>query len=173
MKNIYLVGFMGTGKSVVAKVLAKRLNLKFIDMDTLIEKKEGLKIKDIFAERGETYFRQLEKETVKELSAKLDTVVACGGGVVLDKDNLNILKATGSIICLNARPEIILKRCENCTDRPLLNIENPKKRIEELLRFRAPFYAQAHFNIDTSDLSVEEVAEKILEGIRRDEKTDD
>ncbi len=161
---------MGTGKSVVGKLLAKQLKVKFLDLDSSIEEKQGQTIKDIFAQKGEAYFRQLEKEAVKQVSNKESLVVACGGGVVLDKDNLDSLKNTGTVICLTARPQVILKRCQKNKDRPLLNVEKPEERIEELLKFRSPFYAQAHFSIDTSDLTVKEVVEKILEGMRGDEK---
>lgn len=163
MKNIALVGFMGTGKTVVAEELAKRLKMNFVDLDDLIERKEGKKINQIFAEKGEPYFRQVEKEIVKEVSCQKAQVIACGGGVVLDEGNVQNLKRNGIMICLSARPEIILERTKGYIHRPLLNVEDPKRKIEELLRFRAPFYAKADYTIDTSVLTIEKVVEKIID----------
>lgn len=169
MKSIYLVGFMGTGKTAVGEELAKRLSLKFLDLDDLIEEKEKLKIMDIFAQKGEPYFRRLEKEMVKGVCQKKGLVVACGGGVVLDKENVKNLRKTGTIVCLSARPEVILERTKGYTYRPLLNVEDPEKKIKELLKFRAPYYAQADYTINTSDLGVEEITRKIIEIIKRDQ----
>ena len=162
MKNIYLIGFMGTGKTVVGKLLAKKLGLEFIDLDDVIEEKEGIKISEIFKQKGEPYFRKVEKEVVRDISQKSGLVIGCGGGVVLDKDNLVNLKKTGTVICLEARAEVILNRTKTTNHRTLLNVEDPKKKIEELLSQRVPFYSQAHFTIDTSRLNIKEVAQKIL-----------
>jgi shikimate kinase len=166
MKNIYLVGFMGTGKTAVGRSLARRLGLDFVDLDSKIEQEQGKKIKDIFAKQGEAYFRNLEKAAVREVSAKEGLIVACGGGVVLDKENLEILKNTGSVICLTSRPEIILSRCKNNVERPLLNVKDPKKQIESLLEFRRPYYAKAQFSLDTSDLTIEQAADEIIKQLK-------
>ena len=99
MKNIYLVGFMGTGKTIVGKILAKKLAKEFIEMDTVIEEKEGSEIVDIFAKQGQAYFRSLEKELLGELSKREDVVISCGGGLVCDQGNLKVLKETGGSIC--------------------------------------------------------------------------
>ena len=163
MKNIVLVGFMGTGKTVVAKGLAKRLKMKFADLDDLIEERESKKISQIFAESGEPYFRQVEKEIVREVSQQKNRVIASGGGVVLDEENIQNLKRNGIMICLSAKPEAILERTKGYLHRPLLNTEDPKAKIEELLKFRAPFYAKANYTIDTSELTIEEVIEKVIE----------
>jgi shikimate kinase len=168
MKNIYLVGFMGTGKSVVGRSLAVKLKAQFLDLDLSIEDKQGRKIKDIFAKEGEAYFRNLEKQAVRDISKKDSTVVACGGGVVLDKDNLVTLKRSGVLICLTARPEVILKRCQGDVKRPLLNVSDPLGKIKELLAAREPFYTQADLSIDTSDLTVQAVVDKILPKISND-----
>lgn len=162
MHNIYLVGFMGTGKTAVGKELAKKKKWQFVDLDGLIELKEKCTITDIFAQNGEPYFRKLEKETLKEISQEKGFVVACGGGIVIDKDNIKRMKKTGVIICLTATPEVILKRTSRYTHRPLLNVDRPEKKIEELLKFRAPFYAQADKTIDTSKISIKEVVSRIL-----------
>jgi len=159
--NIYLVGFMGTGKSSVGCQLAKERGWNFIDLDELIELKEQRRIVDIFAKDGEAYFRKIEKNILKQVSTQKKFVVACGGGVVLDKDNIKLMKKTGRMICLYASPEQILKRVSLNNDRPLLNVDKPQKRIELLLKMRAPFYMQADKIIDTSNFSVKQVVKKI------------
>ena len=168
MKNIYLVGFMGTGKTAVGRELAKRLNREFLDLDSLIEEREKRKITEIFAKDGEPYFRRIEKEVLFEESLKEGMIFGCGGGIVLDNQNIQRMKETGVIICLMARPEIILERTRDYRHRPLLNVENPLKRIKELLDFRRPYYRKADYTIDTSDLEIKEVVEKILEIIKDD-----
>lgn len=160
--NIYLVGFMGTGKSAVGREIAKQKKWHFVDLDELIELKEKRPITDIFAREGEPYFRKIEKNALKEVAKEKDFVVACGGGVVIDEENIKIMKKSGVIICLKAVPGAILKRVAGQTHRPLLNVEDPKKRIELLLKLRSPYYAKADKIIDTSKLSVKEVAGKIL-----------
>jgi len=165
--NIYLVGFMGTGKSAVGRELAERLKWHFVDLDKLIELREKRRISDIFAREGEAYFRRLEKGVLKETAGQNKFVVACGGGIVIDEDNIKIMKETGEIICLTASVDVILQRTAQYTHRPLLNVPDPKQRIKELLDLRAPFYARADYSIDTSRLSVKEVVEQItkyLEG---------
>jgi len=165
MNNIYLVGFMGTGKTVVGKELAKKKKWQFLDLDELIELRQKRTIRDIFAQNGESYFRRVEKQVLKEVSKEKKFVVACGGGVVIDKDNISTMKDTGVIICLVAGVEVILKRTCGYSHRPLLNISEPKRKIELLQKLRAPYYAQAHTSIDTSKLSVEQVVGKILKAI--------
>jgi shikimate kinase len=166
MANIYLVGFMGTGKTAVGKEVAKQLTQQFTDLDSQIEGKQNRKISQIFAEDGEVYFRSLEKQALKEIAVGKNLVVSCGGGIILDKENIQIIKETGIMICLTSRPEVILARTQGYGRRPLLNVENPAGRIEELLKIRAPFYAQADYTIDTSDLSVSAVVDKVLEYVR-------
>lgn len=164
--NIYIVGFMGTGKTTVGKKVARKLKRRFFDLDSIIEQKQKKKISRIFAEDGEPYFRKVEKQALKEISGQRDLVVSCGGGIVLDKENIRIMKEAGTMICLSARPEMIIERTRRYKHRPLLNVDNPKNRIKELLEFRAPFYAQSDHTIDTSDLSVAEVVKRILEYVR-------
>ncbi len=163
MNNIYLVGFMGTGKTAVGKELARKKKLQFVDLDGLIELREKRTISDIFAKNGEPYFRKVEKRVLKEIGKEKKFVVACGGGIVLDKENIKIMKETGIIICLTASPQVILKRTSSYHHRPLLNVSNPHKQIELLFKLRAPYYAQADKTIDTSKISVKEVVDKILE----------
>ncbi|MCX5706310.1 MAG: shikimate kinase [Candidatus Omnitrophica bacterium] len=159
--NIYLIGFMGTGKTAVGGELAKKKKWQFVDLDDLIELREKKTIASIFAKEGEPYFRRLESKVLKDVANEKNFVVACGGGIVTNKDNIKIMKASGMVICLAAKPEIILKRTARFTHRPLLNVANPKERIELLLKLRAPYYAQADKSIDTSKFSIKEVVAKI------------
>jgi shikimate kinase len=162
MNNMILVGFMGTGKSAVGKLLAKKLNMDFVESDEMIEIREKMPIKDIFEKKGEPYFRLVEKEVVKEASSRKNIVISAGGGAIVDGDNLKNLKNSGIIICLKASPETILKRTKDLKTRPLLNVQNPKKQIEELLKKREPYYNKADFSIDTDNITAEQVVENIL-----------
>lgn len=163
MNNIYLVGFMGTGKSSVGRELARLKGLRFVDLDESIEIKEKRRISEIFAKEGEPFFRKLEKIFLMNVSREDRVVVACGGGIVIDPDNLRIMKETGKVICLAATPEVILKRTSGCVDRPLLNVADPKKQITLLLEKRAAYYALADETIDTSEMTVRQIANKISE----------
>ena len=163
MSNIVLVGFMGTGKSVVGKLLAEKLCREFLELDEIIEKREGVSIKDIFEKKGEGYFRRLEKSVVKDASEKKDAVISAGGGAIVDEENFRNLKKSGVIICLEASPDIILRRTRDLATRPILNVSNPKAKIEELLKKREPYYKKADFRINTDNLTVKQVVEKIIE----------
>jgi shikimate kinase len=159
--NIYLVGFMGTGKSSVGRELARSKKLSFVDLDELIELQQQRRISDIFAKDGEAYFRKLEKKALKQVATQDKFVVACGGGIVLDAANIKLMKKTGILVCLTASCETILKRVSASTHRPILNVACPRQRIELLLKMRAPYYQQADQTVETSDLSVKQVAAKI------------
>ncbi|MCU0651540.1 MAG: shikimate kinase [Candidatus Omnitrophica bacterium] len=167
MNNIYLVGFMGTGKTSVGYELAKKIKQQFIDLDSLIELREKKLIADIFAEKGEPYFRKVEKQALKEVAKEKGFVVATGGGIVINPENIKIMKETGMLICLSASPEVILKRVSGLDLRPLMNVKDPKKQIELLLKLRAPYYALAGKTIDTSKLSVGRVVQNIIKVISK------
>lgn len=161
MKNIAIVGFMGTGKTVVAKALAKELGMRYVGIDGLIEKKENRKISDIFSESAEEYFRKIESQAIEEVSKEEGAVIDAGGGAVIKEENIKNLKASGVIICLIASIDVIMARTGKHSHRPLLKVDNPRKKIEELLASRAKYYAKADHTIDTSDLSVPQIVEKI------------
>lgn len=161
MKNIYLVGFMGTGKSSVGRELAALLRRRFVDMDELIEFRQKRSIADIFAKEGEAHFRRLEKELLQELSQDQACVVSCGGGIVLDPANIALMKSSGTMVCLSARPDVILERTASSGNRPLLHVSDPAGRIAELLARRAPLYGQADICIDTTSFSIRQAAEAI------------
>lgn len=162
MKNIVLVGFMGTGKTVVSKILASRLKKQRLCIDDMIEWKTGEPISRIFKENGEPYFRKVESEIVSAVSKDKEVVIDAGGGVVINEQNVKHLKEHGVIFCLTASPEVILERTKGYTHRPLLNAGEPSQRIRELLKERAEYYQLADYTIDTSDLTPDEVADRII-----------
>ncbi|MDD5072907.1 MAG: shikimate kinase [Candidatus Omnitrophica bacterium] len=168
MKNIILVGFMGAGKTAVGKTLARLLKRKFVDLDEKIEEREGMPISEIFTKKGEQYFRKAEREVVKKASLFTGLVTATGGGAVIDKENVVNLRSNGILFYLDASPTKILERTKGHTHRPLLNVSDPEEKISELLAKRAEFYAQADHRIDTNNLSVDEVAEKIISLLKED-----
>jgi len=167
--NIVLTGFMGTGKSQIGKRLAKELRMSYLDTDELIEKREKDSISAIFKKRGEEYFRRLETKIVEEVALLDNYVISTGGGVVLREANIRVLKKNALIICLLASLEVILKRTKEDEKRPLLGVNNQKKRIEELLAFRKPYYEKADFSVDTSVLGNEEVVEEIVKFLGKEE----
>ena len=162
-QNIVLVGFMGTGKTGVGKLLADKLSMSFVDMDDVIEKQEGKSISSIFAEDGEPYFRSLERKLVRELSQKSGLVIGTGGGVVLNHYNIKDFSRTGLVVCLTAKPEIILERVAEDTDRPLLAEGNKLEKIKTMLDRRKQFYDAIPDRIDTTKLTINEIADKIIE----------
>jgi len=147
-KNIIITGFMGTGKSVVAKELARKLKMEFIDMDQMIEEGLGISISDIFARYGENYFREQENKLVKELSQKENMVIATGGGTLLSSDNARMLGQAGEIVCLYAGP--------------LLSGENILNKIDLLLEERKRIYDSIKWKINTTNFTTQEVVDKII-----------
>ena len=167
MKNIVLTGFMGAGKTAVGKELARLLSLRLIDVDTEIEKSEGMTINDIFKLFGEPVFREKETDMIKQVASKKNVIISTGGGAVLKQGNMDALRETGIIIYLMATPETILQRTSNSDDRPLLKVENPLEKIHELLNFRKPFYEKADIVIDTENGNPLQIAEEIIEKIKK------
>ncbi|MBU4509793.1 shikimate kinase [bacterium] len=166
-RNIIITGFMGTGKTVVAKELAQKLKMEFIDMDRIIEEGRGMSIADIFARYGENYFREQENKLVKELSQKENTVIATGGGTLLSSDNARILSQRGQIICLYADSQTIYNRVKRKNNRPLLKGENVLSEINRLLKERKKEYNNFAIKIDTTNLSIQEVTNKIITLLKR------
>lgn len=172
--SIALIGFMGTGKTTVGKLLAERLGKKFIEMDALIEKKAGKSIPDIFRDEGEIRFRELEIEVAREVDGRKNAVIACGGGVVLNKINIDRLRRESVIVSLTASPGIILKRTSgDKEERPLLAVADRARQIREMLKSRRPYYEQAaDITVNTSRLKPETVVAIIIEKIRENESSD-
>jgi len=162
MQNIVLVGFMGTGKSSAGKIAAERLGMEFIDMDDEIVRREGCSIPDIFRDRGEPAFRDLERALVVELAGQTGKVISTGGGIVLNPDNISDFHRTGLVICLLARPETILRRVEKDTNRPLLQGADRLARITELLEKRRALYEAIPCRIETEGHRPADTAEAII-----------
>ena len=165
--NIIITGFMGTGKSVVARELARKLKMEFIDMDRVIEERQGMSIADIFTGHGEKYFREQENKLLKELSQKENKVIATGGGTLLSSNNAGILSQTGEIVCLYADSRTIYNRVRRKNNRPLLKRENVLTEINRLLEERKKAYNNFAIKIDTTNLSFQEVADKVITLLKR------
>ncbi|MCS7228433.1 MAG: shikimate kinase [Candidatus Kryptonium sp.] len=171
---VFLTGFMASGKSTIGPLLAEKIGYDFLDIDELIENIEGKSIVDIFQEKGEIYFRNIERKILIETVLRLSKfVVALGGGTITFADNLYLVKESGILIYLKARPEVLLQRVKYKTDRPLLldpdgDVLPENKlfeRILSLLKIREPFYLQADFIISTDDKDVDRTVEEILKKI--------
>jgi shikimate kinase len=160
--NLALIGFMGTGKTSVGRLIAEQLHFEFLDTDELIQARTGRTITEIFAINGEAAFRQLERDLVGELARRTQTVIATGGGLPTDPDNLVALKTHALVVCLCASPEKIWERVRNQSHRPLLHDPDPQRKIRELLEARKPFYHQADVLINTDLRPIREVAQQII-----------
>lgn len=161
---------MGTGKTEVGKILAQRLGLTFFDADSIIEQEQNMTITEIFRQFGEPYFRDIEADVIKRLSEKDRVVIATGGGAVLREENMKNLRKKGIIVCLMASPETILRRTSNDSSRPLLQVEDPLRKIKELLKFRRPYYENSDIMVDTEDKDPAEIVEEIMERIRESDR---
>jgi shikimate kinase len=167
MKNIVLIGFMGTGKTSTGRLLASSLGYPFIDIDLKIEQEEEMTVAEIFARYGEDWFRQKERSLIAKLSRCANAVIATGGGVVLDPLNMIRLRENGVIICLSASVETILERTAQRSCRPLLNCEQPKDKIIRLLAARQQAYSDADLIIDTTLISPQLVTGQIIDFLRQ------
>ncbi|MCD6291425.1 MAG: 3-dehydroquinate synthase [Anaerolineae bacterium] len=161
-RNIILTGFMGTGKTTIGQLIARRLRRKFVDMDAIIEERTGMSIPQIFREQGEEAFRRLESELCRELAAQSGLVIATGGGALINAENRAALGATGDIICLRASVDAIMARVGTSMDRPKLDGTDRRARIEALLDERAAAYDAIQIQLDTSDVTPEEAVERAL-----------
>jgi shikimate kinase len=151
---VFLTGFMGVGKSKIGLVLARRMGRLFFDTDQMVELRAGKAISAIFADEGEESFRRLEHECVLETCARSDVVVALGGGAITRTNNIEAVRGSGLLVCLEADIDTIFARVDRRDDRPLLlglGPEEKRAKIVTMLRERAPFYDQAHFKLRTSE----------------------
>lgn len=163
MKNIYLIGFMGVGKSTIAKELENRIGGEWVEMDQLIEEQQKKPITQIFEEHGESYFRDLETELLKTFTGKENLVVSCGGGSVLREENAKMMKESGKIILLTATAETIYERVKDSTDRPILNGNMNVKYIRGLMEKRRERYeAVADKQVATDGKTAAEICREII-----------
>ena len=165
--NIVLIGFMGTGKSSIGRHVAKRLDFRFVDTDRLIVESAGKSIPDIFAEKGEAFFRDAETAALGSLKGASGHVIATGGGIIDRPGNIGLLRALGFVVWFTASEKVIFERVSRHDKRPLLKTENPRQTIRRLLERRAPLYGgTADLAIDTSHLSHGEIADAVVEAAR-------
>jgi len=166
-KNIFLIGFMGCGKSTIAAGLSQMYGMHVIEMDQLLVERGGMSIPNIFETYGETYFRDMESALVTEIQSVSNQVVSCGGGVVLRQQNVEEMKKNGHVVLLTAKPETILKRVVGNEDRPILKGKKNVQDISELMEQRRPKYeAAADIVIETDNKSVGELCEEVMQKVK-------
>lgn len=166
--NLYIIGFMGVGKSAVGRSVARQLKMQFLDSDWCIEQKAGRPITEIFASSGEAEFRKMEKEFIENGHPEKGVVVACGGGLPIQKGMPERLLQKGVVVCLFAHPKTILARTSTNQKRPLLNVENPAAKIERLLAEREPFYMKTGIGISAEGRQISDVVSNVVRVYRRD-----
>ena len=166
--KIVLIGFMGSGKSTVGNILSKKLNMDFVDTDNFIENRENEKIADIFKAKGEVYFRELETKALKEVCNTYENVIiSVGGGLPMTEVNRPILKAECEVVYLKASIDTLYNRLKGDTKRPLLQGNQLREKIEELMKLRAKVYEEvAAYSLDTDGNTPEEIAQEIIKIIR-------
>lgn len=167
--RVSLIGFMGTGKSIVGKLLAPELGVGYLDTDQLIEEREGRSIPEIFDREGEDYFRELETEVLTEiLHNREHFVLSTGGGIVLASKNRRLLKSGTFPVLLEAAPTVIYNRIKGDQHRPLLNVEDPLQEIRQLLTVRHQYYHEFKYALDTGNRSPEEIVDLIQEKLKEE-----
>jgi shikimate kinase len=169
LPNLVLIGFMGCGKSSVGRRLAGLTGHRFVDIDELVMQAEGRSISEIFSQRGESYFRDLEQQTLENLVGVCGIILSTGGGLVLRPANRETLKRIGIVAWLDAEPEVLFERAMRSGRRPLLQTKHPRRTFDELLGVRRNLYGiTADFRVDSSQLSHDEAAQVVLdEAMRR------
>ncbi len=167
-RNIYLVGFMGTGKSTVGRELARFMGRKFMDMDALLEERAGMTINEIFDTHGEEYFRKMEMDLALELSREENRVIATGGGTILNDQIRELFAQSGLIICLVADTEHLISRLKRTDKRPLLRGDREKvaQKVKMLLEDRKNIYFKIPIRVDTTSLTPQEAARKIIDTLK-------
>ena len=163
MNNLFLIGFMGAGKSSVSAGLGRMLGREVVEMDERIAAQEGMSIPEIFAQKGEPYFRACETALIKSFAQGAPRIVSCGGGVPLREENVAAMRESGTVVLLTASPEVILERVKDSDERPLLQGHKDVPYIAALMEQRRPRYeAAADITVDTSRLNIEEVCRQVL-----------
>ena len=166
--NLYLVGFMGTGKSTVGRQVARQMGFEFLDSDHEIERLQGKPVSQIFAAEGEARFRTLEREFIEHGHPEKKCVVSCGGGLVVPPGMLELLRRRGVVICMHAPIETILKRTLHATHRPLLQVEDPERRLRELYAQREELYRRTGTMVLTDKRPLREIAIHVLRVYRQE-----
>ena len=164
--NIILIGFMGSGKTTVGQQLAAETGRDFYDMDDLVEEHAGMSVADIFERKGEEYFRKLEHRILAEAVKGTDRILAAGGGIVLNPDNMPVMRQNGIVVALAARTDTLWERLEHSEDRPLLRGNNPREKMERLFSQRSGLYQDADFIIHVDGKSPSAIAQEIVRQIR-------
>ena len=165
--NIFLIGFMGAGKSTIARTLQRELGFPLVEMDERIVQEQGMSINDIFAQYGEAHFREIESQLVVDLGKQEPSIVSCGGGVVVRPENTQNMKKSGRIVLLKASPGTIFERVKNSTDRPILNGHMNVEYIAELMEKRRALYEEAaDITIQTDGKTREQICEEIIGKLR-------
>lgn len=168
MRNIFLIGYMGTGKSTVAAHMAKQYGMEVVEMDQIIVEREGMSISDIFEKRGEDYFRDVETQLLSDIQTQENKVVSCGGGVVLREQNVEVMKQGGRIVLLSATPETILERVKDDNSRPLLQGNKSVAFIHDMLeKRRFKYEGAADIIIQTDGKQVADICNEIFDKIER------
>ena len=163
MNNLFLIGFMGAGKSSVSAGLGRILGREVVEMDERIAAQEGMSIPELFAQKGEPYFRACETALLKSFAQGAPRIVSCGGGVPLREENVAAMRESGTVVLLTASPEVILERVKDSEERPLLQGHKDVPYIAALMEQRRPRYeAAADITVDTSRLNIEEVCRQVL-----------
>lgn len=166
--NLYLVGFMGTGKSTIGRAVGQRLGYAVMDSDHEIERVAGKPVTEIFAQEGEAAFRAMEREFVEKGHPSSGQIVACGGGLVVPEGMLGLLHQKGVVICLHASIETILKRTQGQRHRPLLNVSDPDERIRTLYAAREPIYRRTGTIILTDGRPLHDIVAHVIRAYRRE-----
>ncbi len=165
-QNIFLIGFMGAGKSTAARAISARYGLRAIEMDEEIEARQGRSVSQIFEEEGEPFFRDLETQLLKSLQREENVVVSCGGGVPMRQENVSLMRRCGTIVYLSAAPETIYARVKDTHTRPLLEEDMSPEHIRDLMSRRLRFYQDAaDVTIATDGRSVDEICQEIINTI--------
>lgn len=162
MNNIYLVGMMGSGKTTIATALGARLQRPVQEMDALIVAREGMSINDIFAQKKEPYFRAVETEVLRDVSVEKEHVISTGGGVVLSEENMQRMKASGVVVYLQASVDTLYHRLLDKTDRPLLQGDALREKLETLCAQRAEQYARADVTVHTDNKLPDTIVDDII-----------
>jgi shikimate kinase len=168
--NIYLIGFMGSGKSTAGRKMASLLHWNYSDIDRLVEEREGCSVSELFARRGENYFREAESEVLRSLSNRSRTIVACGGGTPCSPANIEVMKSTGVVVYLKLTAQELTERLQKSrTVRPLIHdagSDEMKMKVENLLESRTCWYEMADLTVDGMNDTIEEITARVADMVR-------